>query len=336
MYPRTSTQNDIPAAVVDAAIDWMVKLEFYQPSAETQAAFNTWLNERPLHVQAWERVRSLRDEFAAVPTGLASHALHAVGKRRQENRLSRRQTLKLLMLAGVAVSATWAVRNEVPWQRTLADASTRIGEQRTIALDDGSIVVLNTDSAVSFALHDDQRRIVLHRGEIMITTGADTAYQTKRPFWVDTPFGTMQALGTRFVVRLDDDRARISVQEGAVQMHPAKAGDSVIAKVGESWLLSERAVEPAGVLGMSEDGWTDGVIAGQNMRLGDLLNELSRYRRGKIACDSAVADLRVSGIYHTRDTDQVLQFLVQTQPVTVTYYTRFWVVVGRDDERSQS
>jgi transmembrane sensor len=40
-----------------------------------------------------------------------------------------------------------------------------------------------------------------------------------------------------------------------------------------------------------------------------------------------VADLRVSGIYHVRDTDQALRFLAQTQPVRVTYHTRFWVVV---------
>jgi len=332
-HPDLPVTGEIASTVVDAAIDWMVKLEFNQPSAATRDAFDVWLNAQPVHAQAWERVHSLRKDFASVPRGMASDALHAVDKQRQANRLSRRQTLKILMLAGVAVTATWAVRDDVPWQRALADASTRVGEQRTMHLDDGTVLVLNTDTAVSFDMNGTQRRILLRRGEIMITTGDDITYKDKRSFWIDTPFGTMQALGTRFVVRLEDDRARISVQDGAVQMHPAKAKESLIANVGESWWLSDYAIESADTLGMRQDGWADGVIAGQNMRLDDLLAELSRYRRGRVVCDADVGDLRVSGIYHVRDTDQVLQFLLQTQPIKVTYYTRFWVAVASDRTR---
>ncbi|MFT4193241.1 MAG: iron dicitrate transport regulator FecR, partial [Ottowia sp.] len=56
--------------------------------------------------------------------------------------------------------------------------------------------------------------------------------------------------------------------------------------------------------------------------------EMARYRPGRIVCDPRVADLRVSGLFHIRDTDQALQFLIQTQPVSVTYLTRWWVMVG--------
>ena len=324
---------DIPSSVIDAAINWAVKLEFNQAEAATQQAFERWLQAQPVHASAWQRVKSLKSDFAAVPAGLAMNTLQAVETQRKANGLNRRQALKLLMLAGVAVTSGWVVRDQVPWQRVIADASTATGEQRTVQLDDGTVIVLNTDTAISFDMTDARRMIILRRGEIAISTGPDQAFMNKRPFWVHTPFGTMQALGTRFVVRLDDARARISVQEGAVQMHPAAGGSSAIANVGENWWLTDDNVTPASDQDFKADGWTDGVIAGENMRLADLLTELARYRSGRIVCDERVADLRVSGIYHVRDTDQALKFLLQTQALTVTYYTRYWVAVGPDLNR---
>ncbi|MNR82259.1 fec operon regulator FecR [compost metagenome] len=322
--------TDIPASVIDAAINWAVKLEFNQAEPATVQAFERWLQAQPVHASAWQRVQSLKSNFSAIPSRLALNALQAVETQRKANGLSRRQALKLLMLAGVAVGSTWLTHDHLPWQRVLADASTATGEQRSVTLDDGTVIVLNTDTAVSFDLTETRRMIILRRGEIAISTGPDQAYINKRPFWVHTPFGTMQALGTRFVVRLDDARARISVQEGAVQMHPAAGGASAIAHVGENWWLADDGVTLTAQADYKTDGWLDGVIAGENMRLADLLAELSRYRSGRIVCDASVAELRVSGIYHVRDTDQALKFLLQTQAVTVTYYTRYWVAVGPD------
>ncbi len=212
----------------------------------------------------------------------------------------------------------------------MAQAGTYTGEQSTLRLDDGTVIVLNTDTAVSTRLAGPQRLVVLRKGEILITTGDDTqsSIHGKRPFWVHTPFGTLQALGTRFVVRLEQDRARVSVQEGAVELHPAQGSASAIAQAGESLWLAADGVSIAASRGFDEDGWADGVIAGQDMRMADLIAELSRYRPGLTVCDPQVAELRVSGIFHVRDTDQALRFLAQTQPVSITYRTRYWVTVA--------
>ncbi|PMR74464.1 hypothetical protein C1H69_14565 [Billgrantia endophytica] len=88
---------------------------------------------------------------------------------------------------------------------------------------------------------------------------------------------------------------------------------------------------PAEAQGFEAGGWAEGVIVGQNIRLQDLLSELSRYRPGRIVCDPSVAELRVSGHFLVGDTDRTLQFLAQTQPISVTYRTRYWVAVGASD-----
>lgn len=318
-------QAQLPESVIDAAIAWAVKLDYGHPTPEARAVFAQWLAADPLHALAWQRVHAMqgmRDELGALPPRLARDTLQAAQRQR-------RGAVRLLAWAGAAVAAGWAVREHTPWQRLLADASTATGEQKTLRLDDGSVVVLNTDSAISIDFAGPRRVIVLRRGEMLVTTGPDAGHPgDKRPFWVHTPFGALQALGTRFTVRLQNGQARVGVQQGAVELHPAHGGASHVVQAGENRGLRADGTQPAEPQGFAPDGWADGVIAGKNMRLGDLLAELARYRNGRIDCDERVAGLRVSGLFHVRDTDQVLQFLVQTQPVSVTYRTRFWVVVG--------
>lgn len=324
----------LPEPVVDAAITWAVRIDYNTPDATMRRAFERWLKADPLHGVAWERVhamKGLQSGLGALPPGVARDVLQTAQHRRARSPL-RRNVMKLLSLSGIAVTAGWIAREHTPWQRLLAEASTGIGEQRTLHLSDGSVIALNTDSAVTTDLAGPRRLIVLHRGEILVTTGADADTRARegagRPFWVYTPFGHIQALGTRFVVRLDDRGARVSVQEGAVELHPADGGASAIVRPGESRWLTTDSTLPAGLQGFEADSWADGVVAGKDIRLQDLLAELSRYRSGRIVCDPRVADLRLSGLFHVKDTDRALRFLAQTQPVSVTLRTRFWVSVG--------
>jgi transmembrane sensor len=323
--------------IIDAAIAWAVRLDYNDPAPEVRSAFERWLQADPLHAVVWARVDSLKQSFAGFPPKVLRATLEAADAKREQRRSSRRAAMKLLSLAGFALGVGWVVRDQVPWQRLLADASTGTGEQKTLRLADGTVIVLNTDSAVSTDLAGERRLVVLRRGEMLIITGADAGAPArsgqKRPFWVDTPFGKLQALGTRFTVRLDERRARISVQEGAVQLHPAGGSASHVVRAGESRWLADDGTTPADVQGFEPDSWTEGVIAGKNIRLADLLDELSRYRSGRITCDERVAQLRVSGLFQIWNTEQTLQFLAQTQPVSVTYRTRFWVSVGPEQRR---
>jgi transmembrane sensor len=323
-------ERALPEHLIDTAIAWSIRLDHHLPTPEARADFERWLQADPQHAVAWQRVGALGHPFRAVPPQLVRDTLQTADGLRQRRRVTRRGAIERLSLAGVLLGAGWAAREHVPWQRWRADAATATGEQQTLPLADGSVLVLNTDTAVHTDLHGDRRVVVLRRGEIQVTTGIDGQAIARRPFWVATPFGEMRALGTRFTVRLNGPRARVSVQEGAVELHPSHGGATAIVRPGESRWLSADGSAPADLRGIEADAWTDGVIAGKGMRLDDLLAELARYRSGHIACDPRVAELRVSGLYHVQDTDRALQFLLQTQPISVVYTTRFWVSVGPD------
>lgn len=325
---RAASEERIPSAIIDAAIGWAVKLDFGAADAKTRAGFERWVSAEPVHAQAWRRVQSLKDDFNAVPANLALDALNAVGSGRQSRAMNRRLALKGLLLVGATAGSGWAIRDHAPWQRLVADASTGVGEQRRLSLEDGTLIVLNTDSAIRTDFAGASRVVTLLRGEVSISTGADAAQAVKRPFLVDTPFGQVQALGTRFTVRLDEGGARIGVQEDAVALRPAGAPATAVAHAGESWWLDRGQAYKIATPAMDGSAWVDGAIVGKNMRLADLLAEFSRYRHFRISCAPEVADLRVSGTYHLADIDQALHFLSQTLPVRVRYWTQLWVRVG--------
>jgi transmembrane sensor len=63
------------------------------------------------------------------------------------------------------------------------------------------------------------------------------------------------------------------------------------------------------------------------MRLADFLDELSRYRRGRLQCDARVANLLISGTYPLADSERILDMLERALPVRVQRFTRYWVNV---------
>lgn len=332
----TNLSADEPSdSAVDAAILWSIRLDYNCATSDDRNAFEQWLAEDRQHAEAWRRVAVLHRDFARLPRKAAKDTLRSAEMRRRERGLDRRQAIKVLSLTGLGLTSGWFTWRHTPWQRLLADASTGTGEQQTLQLSDGSVLMLNTDTAVSADMSGDARRVILRRGEILITTGSDRESEVKRPFWVYTPFGKMQALGTRFVVRLEREGARVGVQEGAVALHPA-TGKTATLYPGESRWLIRTATAAADLRGIAPDAWTQGIVAGQNLRLQDVLAELARYRHGRISCDPRIADLQLSGTFHLRDTDQTLNFIAQTQPVSITYHTRFWVSVHPRDMHLKS
>ena len=332
--PARRSHADLPQQLVDQAIEWAVKIHFSPTEEAQRQAFDRWLNHSPQHRKAWQRMQALHDEFAAIPADLVSRTLTTFDEQRQTRRRQRRQVLKLLLIGGILASSGALVYHGSHWQRLFAGTATATGQQRVTTMEDGSTIHLNTDSAIARHYDATYRRIELLRGEIAVTTGKDSVYPgRKRPFIITTPYGTLEALGTRFTVRLHDEHARIDVQEGAVRMQP-KNGTPWVVEAGNSGRLQRKKAAPAPPLPYDPTGWTDGVLAVRNMTLKNFLAELARYRTGTISCADAVARLPVSGIYHLADTDQVLRFLQQTQPIQVAYRTRYWVTVLSDESRS--
>lgn len=319
----------LPDRVIDAAIAWSIRLEQGRATVRVRQEFERWLAADARHQQAWVRIGMLREDIAQVPAGLARQTLqNARSGATTPPFAQRRAAIKLLSYAGLLTLSGMSAYRYTPWQRLVSDMSTSTGERKTWHLSDGTQIVLNTDSAVSTHMDDDIRLIILRRGEVMIDTGRDSETPTPRPFWVATPYGRVHALGTRFVLRMQDEGVRVAVQQDAVRLYPAQSSETATLHAGDSgWLFAE-ATAPAAQQGFGADAWVDGLLTTKNMRMAELLVEFDRYRPGRIFCDARIADLRVSGVFHLNNIDHALQTLALTQPIGLTYRTRYLVSVG--------
>ena len=73
--------------------------------------------------------------------------------------------------------------------------------------------------------------------------------------------------------------------------------------------------------------WEQGMLLARNMRLGDVVTELARYRSGVLHCDPAIADMLVSGAISLRDTDAALNLLANNLALKVNRISPYWVTL---------
>ncbi|WP_028695947.1 FecR domain-containing protein [Pseudomonas cremoricolorata] len=299
---------------LEAAASWYVTL--CEQGDAAREAHRQWLQSDPAHALAWARVTRLQATLGGLDGGIAKAALSGA-------QAQRRQVLKVLALLLAAGGSAALGLPYSPWRNTLADLHTGVGERRHVTLADGSRVVLNTDTALDVQFDAQQRHLRLRRGEVLIETAADS-----RPFRVQTAVGSLQALGTRFIVRSDEAGTQLSVFEHAVQVSPLAAAGLRV-EAGQQLLFSATQVQPMLALAAGADAWLRGQLIVADWRLDAFIAELARYRPGRLVCDEQAAGLRISGIFQVDDSDAVLANLSGTLPIRVRWISRWWGRVER-------
>ena len=312
-----------PEAASLQAVEWLVRLQAGDGAPEVEQAWRAWRDSDPEHEQAWQHIEACMARMRGLPASLA-HGTLARKPLHAQAHAARRQSLKLLALLAAGGGA-WLAGGDEQARFWLADYRTGTGELRHIVLDDGTRIAMNTASSIDVRFKAGQHVVTVLQGEIMVTTARDAA---GRPFFVQTAQGRLQPVGTRFAVRVAGERTQVGVFEGAVDILPGRAsGAARRLQAGQQAGFTAEGIGPVQALPAGADAWTAGMLVAHDMPLADFVQELARYRHGRLACDPAIARLRVSGIYPLADTAQVLDMLTRTLPVDVRQTTRFWVTV---------
>jgi transmembrane sensor len=322
MSPVSS--KPVSAKVLDAAIAWQLSLDSGSPVE--REAFSQWHAAHEEHARAWRQLGMLDQRFS-VANGPARTAL--LQSRESIRRRVRKLGSGVASVVAVIGLALFAGERYLPLDYWLADQRTATGEQRTLRLADGTLLNLNTHSAVDIRFDEKQRRIILQEGEILVETGHGDA----RPFIVETREGSMRALGTLFLVKREEEGTRLSVLKSAVAAHPQASPEEQILQEGQQVLMRSNGLGPIVAVNAGADAWTRGMLVVDNARLEDLVFELGRYRRGHLGVAPEIADLRITGSFPLHDTDKALSALLPTLPVQIEQHTPWWVTVAKADAK---
>ncbi|MCB4811529.1 FecR domain-containing protein [Methylovorus menthalis] len=311
-------------ATLQQAAEWFAMLHAGEFDTEERAALQAWLEQDNAHRLAWQQVENVMRKFQHMGDDAARQTLHTLSQ-------GRRRVVKSILALCLISAGGWSIARQPAVQQwsgiLMAQHTTRIGERRRMQLADGSILWLNTASAVNIDYSASQRHIQLVAGEVWVQTATDTM-QPGRPFIVSTRHGQLQALGTRFNVLDDGQRSHVAVFEGAVAIRLQQADQpGLIVQAGEQSSFDGISIQPAHEADPAMESWTRGMLVADNLPLPEFVARLERYRRGHLGYDPALSHLRIVGAFPLQDTDRALHLLEQTLPVRVHRLLPWWVTL---------
>jgi len=297
-----SDQAGASRAEAEAA-RWFETLRKTSVSTDALRDFHVW-KRKPANAAAFGRVEAgwkAAGALASHPDVQAETA--ALLKRRPaKRRVDWRLAVAPIAAVGALGGLAWVAAG------TLAPVyETGVGEQRVVALSDGSRVRLNTDSAVRVLYWGDARRIYLRRGQALFAV----AHDARRPFLVDAGPAEVRALGTKFDVRREADGVAVTLLEGRVRVEDDAGATRELAPNQQLRVTARGVSAVAPVAAVQAASWTTGRLVFQGVPLREAVAEANRYSRRKIelAVPDTIAGEQVSGTFEAGDVEAVVAAL---------------------------
>jgi len=282
--------------ITEQAANWIERRSRESWSASDEVHLQDWLFDAPANRIAFWRLESAWSETSRL-TALRQPEAHRV--RRETPRR------KLPMLSNLAVAATVVVAlgllTSSYFSSRESTYSTALGERKILTLADGSQIELNTNTILRAAITAGARKVWLDKGEAYFSVKHDTA----RPFEVIVSGRRITDLGTKFNVREEGNRLRVTVLQGRVSFDERdgsaptelKPGDIVTSEAGKLSLTRVPTQELTDRL-----SWRSGKLMFHHAPLSEIAAEFNRYNVKKIVISGEGArSLTVNGTFATND-----------------------------------
>lgn len=323
---KTDPFSELPAPVLEQAIAWQVKLLSGTATHEIRKACEQWRTAHPDHDRAWQALQQLDSRFtsvAAAPSGLAKQTLYAA---QQQPHLSRRQTVKMLLLGGLLIPAGAAGLYHSPLVQPEYRVAT--GQRQGFTLADGSRLQLNSRSAADVQLTEQATQVVLRQGDLYLDT---------RQQWTAVASTQVQVRGWQmtlargeYLIHQRDEQLYLHAIQGELLAEHPRWGRQAFSGGSQAWWLDARDAQgwqPYQDVRFDPAAWLQGALVARQMPLAHFLAELGRYREGWIRSAPELQDLLVSGVFQIADTDLALQALEQTLPLKIKAFMPYLVTL---------
>jgi len=274
------------AHAMEQALDWLIALD--SPTDEQTRQFQAWLAADPRHGEAFSRAQAIWNGPQVLESARQLEA------RPQVTAWSRlRAHWKPLATAAVLLLGLFNF-SDLPLHLQ-ADHLTVVGERQRLQLEDGSKVLLNTDSAFSSTFNERRHVARLYKGEAFFEVQASA----NLPLEIDAGPVTASVSDTTFAMRYLDGVTQVQVQRGDVDLRATRNDSHVRLSAGESIRIGPNGFDrPARLDAATELAWVQGRLIFENQPLSQVLAELRRYYPGWIINNNPqLASVAVTGNY---------------------------------------
>lgn len=364
-----SNDEQVRAAIAEQAGEWLVTSDEGPMNERDSEALAAWLKASPVHVEDFLGVSVIARDLrtAGIDPEYSLEACLALAQAEDDtpvrqlrpravaparSRPARRWRVAAVATVACAVISLglftlWNARPTA--QRpaavgaTLLHFETRHGEQLNQRLADGSVLHLNTDSAVTVRYGETERLVTLTAGQ----AGFEVAHAPDRPFRVLAGSAEVVAVGTMFDVHLRRDSTVVTVVEGRVVVGPSATsaepgarsnGDHLprFIQLGADQQISVTEgrwpAAPAAVDAQRTTAWLRRQIVFDQEPLERVAAEFNRYAPKPVEIATpALRTLEISGVFATDDAEAFVAFLRSLNGVRVEV-TATRIRVSRDPQ----
>ncbi|MBU0556763.1 MAG: FecR domain-containing protein [Alphaproteobacteria bacterium] len=257
-------------------------------------AFEAWRNSDVRSAVAFAEVASTWRDMDSLRL--------AQGDMQVETPAVEQPSRRYVIRAAASIAATVIAGSGIAYNAYARDtASTDMGERRTVSVDDGLAVDLNTDSCIHWRT-GQPTRLWLERGEVAIRLAAAQKAELR------TPGGTFQLMPGIYNARLRDASCELAVVKGSISgagaVHIGQ-GEIALATAGR---IAPRSREEADIDRVT--AWQRDTLVLNGESLDYALAEINRYLPNKIVIgDPALSRIRLGGTFATTNPEEFLDAL---------------------------
>jgi transmembrane sensor len=314
------------ATVERQAREWLIRLDGDAPLSHAEAkGLGEWLEQHPSHREEltrlsnfWRKANILTELEVPLGRPIVKHG--PLGWRKVPMGLIAAGTVLAVVLL-----VTWQSWHSDRWSNGVYE--TTIGQQKSVALPDGSSIELNTDSRAEVLFSSNLRMVRLSRGEALFTV----AHDAKRPFEVFANQAMVRAVGTAFTVQVTGGDVNITVSKGAVDISevgtgpiegpgdrgkgpPASRAPTTL-RAGQTTTLQAQP-KRIDVLTLPELelkrrlAWQEGYLVFSGEPLSEVVAQVNRYSSDKLEIgDPRLSSITFGGRFKIGDLDAVIDVL---------------------------
>jgi len=288
-----------PVEIEDAAASWLERKNFAQWREADQAELEEWLAASWSHRVAFWRLETAwsRAERLTALRNPARTKIEPAKKAGPSLLLRAASAMLIAAIAGVWGYTQFERPNDTRY-------ATGLGERKTLQLADGSRIELNTATTLRVSRGSDHRTVWLDKGEAYF----DIKHNAANPFTVFAAGHRISDLGTKFSVRSDANRLKVSLVEGLARIDDAngasKAASAILSPgdVALATATSLKVVKKPEQELRDQLGWRRGLLVFVHATLADVAAEFNRYNETKIViADPAVAQRRIGATFPSQD-----------------------------------
>jgi transmembrane sensor len=324
---RTSVNEQIQ----DEATEWFIRFCEDEVDGSACAEFDAWLRLSPQHVRAyldisafWVAAGSVTrtpkvDVDLLVERARAAGNVVVLDQTKAKAPVKGERSVHRFRLAvAAAVLLTCLALGAWKWWQVVRYPSyaTQFGEQRTVTLEDGSVVELNARTRIKVRFTDAGRDIDLIEGQALFRV----ARNPDRPFIVVSGNTRVRAVGTEFDVYQKTRGTVVTVVEGRVSVSApperpatdasAQAGPVTLSAGEQVTVTSHRVAAPSRANVAQAMAWTEGKLVFDSTPVSEVVQEFNRYNARPLSIDDPqVLALHISGSFRTTDSTQLIRLL---------------------------